>query len=141
VADAIPSDHPAVDSYRVDLTTIGSTGRPQLLLPAELHCDSDAFVRLVIADRQTHAQVVSTLSGELAIQDAYANKRLARNSDGENLLATWLDDAGLEPETTLVLDVLTDGYAYGLRKPGERVVYEPVEKPDSALADIVDSLE
>jgi hypothetical protein len=37
--------------------------------------------------------------------------------------------------------VLTEGYAYGLREPGKRVVYEPVERPDSSLADIAESLE
>lgn len=140
MTDAIPSDHPAVDSHRVDLTTVGSTGRPQVLLPDELTCKPDDCIRLVLADRQTHAQVASTLSGEPTIQGAYANKQLARTTEGENLLSAWLDDVGLDPETTLVLDVLTDGYAYGLRVPGERVVYDPVEKPDSSLSDIADSL-
>ncbi len=140
MADAIPSDHPAVDSYCVDLTTVGSTRRPQVLLPDELTCEPDDFVRLALADRLTHAQVASTLSGDPTIQGAYANKRLARTAEGENLLAAWLDDVGLEPDRTLVLDVLTDGYAYGLRSPGERVVYDPVEKPDSSLSDIADSL-
>ena len=139
MTDAIPSDHPAVDSYRVALTTVGSTGRPQVLLPAELTCEPDDFVRLVLTD-PAHAQVASTLSGEPTIQGAYANKRLARNADGENLLVTWLDETGLAPDTTLVLDVLTEGYAYGLRNPGERVLYDPVKKPDSSLSDIADSL-
>jgi hypothetical protein len=141
MADAIPSDHSAVDSFRVDLTTVGSTSRPQVLLPEELDCERDEFVRLVLGDRQTHTQVVSTLDGDRAIQGAYANKRLARTADGENLLATWLDDVGVEPRATLVLDVLTEGYAYGLRLPGERVVYEPLEKPNSSLSDIAESLE
>ena len=141
MADAIPSDHSAVDSFRVDLTTVGSTSRPQVLVPEELDCERDEFVRLVLGDRQTHTQVVSTLDGDRAIQGAYANKRLARTADGENLLATWLDDVGVEPRATLVLDVLTEGYAYGLRLPGERVVYEPLEKPNSSLSDIAESLE
>jgi hypothetical protein len=141
VTDAIPSDHPAVDSYRVELDSVGSTGRPQLLLPAEVDCAEGEFVRLVVADQQTHAEVVSTLGGERAIRGGYANKRLARTGDGTDLLDSWLDDAGFEPGSTLVLDVLTEGYAYGLRIPGERVVYDPVEKPDSSLSDIAESLD
>lgn len=140
MADSIPSDHPAVDSYRVDLTTVGSTSRPQVVLPAELRCESEAFVRLVVGEQQAHAQVASTLDGDRTIQGAFANKRLARTGDGENLLAAWLDEVGFEAPTTLVLDVLTEGFAYGLRVPGERVVYEPLEKPDSSLSDIAESL-
>lgn len=141
MVDAIPSDHPAVDSFRVDLRTVGSTARPQVFLPADLDCEPEAFVRVVLDGRQTHAQVASTLDGDRVFRGAYANKRLARATDGENLLAAWLDDAGLDAPTTLVLDVLTAGYAYGLRVPGERVVYEPLERPESSLSDIADSLE
>lgn len=141
MADAIPSDHPAVDSFRVDLTTVGSTARPQVLLPTELDCDAESFVRVVLDGKQTHAQVVSTLDGDRAFRGAYANKRMARSTDGENLLASWLEEVGLDAPTTLVLDVVTEGYAYGLRVPGERVVYEPVEKPNSSLSDIAESLE
>jgi hypothetical protein len=140
VTDAIPSDHPAVDSYRVELAAVGSTNRAQLSLPAELDCAEGDFVRLVVADQQTHAKVVSTLAGERAIRAAYANKRLARTDGGTDRLREWLDSAGFGPGSTLVLDVLTPGYAYGLRVPGERVVYDPVEKPDSSLSDIAESL-
>ena len=141
MTDAIPSDHPAVDSLRVELSAVGSTGRAQLALPAELECAEGEFVRLVVDGRKTHAEVVSTLDGERAIRAGYANKRLARTEAGTDLLGEWLDDAGFGPGSTLVLDVLTEGYAYGLRVPGERVVYEPIEKPDSSLSDIADSLD
>lgn len=140
MTDAIPSDHPAVDSYRVELSSVGSTGRPQLVVPAELTCEEGDFVRLVVDSQQTHARVDSTLSGERTIRAGYANKKLARSNDGADLLGAWLDDAGFGPGSTLVLDVLTDGYAYGLRVPGKRVVYDPIEKPNSSLSDIADSL-
>jgi hypothetical protein len=140
VTDAIPSDHPAVDSYRVELSAVGSTTRAQLPLPPELDCEEGDFVRLVVADQQTHTRVVSSLAGERAIQAAYANKQLARTDGGTDLLGKWLDSAGFGPGSTLVIDVLTPEYAYGLRVPGERVVYDPVEKPDSSLSDIAESL-
>jgi hypothetical protein len=141
MTDRLPSDHPVVDSHRVELDAVGSTGRPQLVFPPELSCGPDEFVRLSIEGTQTHAKVVSTLRGDPAVRGAYANRRLARTREGANLLGDWLDEGGHGPGTTLVLDVLTEGYAYGLREPGERVVYEPVERPDSSLADIADSLE
>jgi hypothetical protein len=141
VTDAIPSDHPAVDAHRVELTSVGSTGRPQLVLPTAVTCTEGEFVRLVVDGRKAHAEVVSTLGGGRAIRTARANKQLARKNSGDDLLGEWLDDAGFGPGSTLVLDVLTEGYAYGLRAPGERVVYEPIEKPDSSLSDIADSLD
>lgn len=140
MTDAIPSDHPAVDSHRVELSAVGSTGRPQLVLPADVGCAAGDFVRLVVDGQKTHAEVVSTLGGDRAIRAGYANKRLARTGEGTDLLDEWLDDAGFGPGSTLVLDVLTEGYAYGLRVPGERTVYEPIERPDSSLSDIADSL-
>lgn len=140
MTDAVPSDHPAVDSHRVELSSVGSTGRPQLMVPSGLSCREDDFVRLVVDGTPAHAQIESTLSGELTIRGAYANKRLARTGDGTDLLAEWLDEHGFDPGRTLVLDVLTDGYAYGVRIPGERLVYPTFEKPDSSLSDIAESL-
>ena len=140
MTDRIPSDHPVVDSCRVELSAVGSTNRPQLVLPAALSCGAGDLVWLSLAGTGTHAEVVSTLSGENAVRAAYANRKLARNGTGEDLLGAWLDESGLGPGTTLVLDVLTEGHAYGLREPGERVVYNPVDRPDSSLADIAESL-
>jgi hypothetical protein len=141
MTDRLPSDHPVVDSHRVELDPVGSTGRPQLVLPAKLSCDPGDSVRLSVGGIQTHAEVISTLRGDSAIRGAYANRRLARRENGRNLLADWFDEGGHGPGSTLVLDVLTEGYAYGLREPGERVVYEPVEQPDASLADIAESLD
>jgi hypothetical protein len=141
VTDRLPSDHAVVDSHRVELDAVGSTARPQVVLPPELSCVPDEFVRLSLGGTQTHAAVVSTLRGDSAIRGAYANRKLARSREAENLLANWFDEGGHGPGSTLVLDVLTEGYAYGLREPGERVVYEPVQRPDSSLADIAESLD
>lgn len=141
MTDRLPSDHPVVDSHRVELDPVGSTGRPQLVLPAKLSCEPGDPVRLSIGGTQTHAEVISTLRGDSAIRGGYANRRLARRENGRNLLADWFDEGDHGPGSTLVLDVLTEGYAYGLREPGERVVYEPVEQPDSSLADIAESLD
>lgn len=141
MTDPVSSDHPVVDSHRTELDSVGSTGRPQLVLPPELSCAVGEFVRLSIARRWTDAEVVPTLSGDTAIRAAYANRRLARTGDGTDLLGNWLDENGHGPGDTLALDVITAGYAYGLREPGERVIYEPIEKPDSSLADIAESLD
>jgi hypothetical protein len=141
VPDAIPSDHPTVDSLRVECSQIGRTGRLQLLLPGDLSGESGAAIRLHIEGTTAYTAVVSTLDGEFAIQGAYANRRRARTEEGTDLLQEWLESNGYGPESTLVLDVLTDGYGYGLREPGDRVVYEPTDSPNSSLAEIAQSIE
>ena len=141
MSDRLPSDHPAVDSHRVKLGTVGATSQPELLLPPVLECEAGDFVRLVLDGTATHAEVVATMDGERALRGAHENRRLARSERGPGLLADWLEDHGHDAGTTLVLDVLTEGYAYGLRVPGERVVYDPVEQPRSSLRDIAEGLD
>ena len=141
MTDRLPSDHPVVDSHRLRLEAVGSTSRPQVPLPAAVSVDAGTFVRLSLGgETETHAEVVSTLRGGRAVRAARANRRLARTGEGANLLGEWLDAGDHGPGDTLVLDVLTEGYAYGLREPGDRIVYAPVEPPDSSLADIAESL-
>lgn len=140
MTDAIPSDHSAVDSHRVELTSVGRTGRPQLVLPSAVTCEVGDIVQLSVGSTRLYAQVVSTLAEDPAIRGAYQNRRLARETAGDNLLVEWLDEHGFGPGTTLVFDVITEGYAYGLREPGNRVVYEATDPPNTSLTDIAESL-
>lgn len=89
---------------------------------------------------QLFAVVETTISGEPTISGAYENRRRARTLDGTNHLRQWFDSNGLAPGSTVLLDVVTAGYAYGLREPGTRVVYEARDPPDSSLTDIAESL-
>jgi len=141
VTDRVPSDNPSVDSYGVTLDSVGSTNRPQLVLPTELCCERGDFVRLVTDEDRAHAEVVSALDGSHAIRAAYSDRAAARHGDGPDLLGCWLDEHDVGPGDTLVIDVLTEGYAYGLREPGDRVIYEPPRRPDASLSDIAESLE
>jgi len=98
-------------------------------------------VHLAIDGESSYAEVTSTLGGDSAIHGAFANRRLAHTEgEGENRLQNWLDSCGRGPGDTVVLDVLTGGFAYGVREPGARVVYDPPDPPDSSLSDIAASL-
>jgi len=141
MSDAVPSDHPTVDSHRVELDAVGSTNCPQLPLPAALSPEAGDFVRLVLDGTATHARIDTTLQGEATLKSASHNRRQARTGDGTDLLGEWFDDHDYGPGSTLVVDVLTEGYAYGLREPGKRVVYDPVERPQSSLHDIAENLD
>ncbi|MFB6297695.1 MAG: hypothetical protein ABEH56_04170 [Salinirussus sp.] len=142
MTDRIPSDHGAVTSHRTELGTVGRTRRPRIPLPAALECDVGDVIRLSLAGQDCRVQVTADLHGEPDVRGAYPNPRLAR-ADGreEDELAGWLDDRGVTAGETLVLDVVTSGYGYGIREPGERVVYRAVDPPERGLADIARRVE
>lgn len=141
MTDSIPSDHEAVTSRRVTLASIGRTRRLQLQLPEDLSCSPGDIVSLSLSGENYYARVESTLDGEPVITGAFANRRLARTGDGENLFQEWVADSGRSAGQSVTLDVLREGFAYGVRLPGERVVYHPPEPPTSSLADIARSLD
>jgi hypothetical protein len=141
VTDRIPSDHDTVDSRRVHLETVGRTRRLQLSLPSELECTHGDVIFLSLEGDGNHSQVTTGLDGDRTIQGAFPTRQLAQTNDAENALQQWMDDSGLAAGDALVIDVLRAGYAYGLRRPGERVVYSPPEPPDSSLADIASDIE
>lgn len=141
VTERIPSDHDTVESHCVHLAEVGHTGRLQLPLPEELTCAVDDVVGVCFGGSSYFAQVSTTLDGRPTLRDSFADRELARTGDGEDKLAAWLDEAGLSDGDPVLLDVLTPGYAYGLRQPGERVVYGPPEQPDASLTAIARSLD
>ena len=141
MTDSLPSDHDAVESHRVHLTEVGRTGRPQITLPDDVSCREDDLIWLSLDGTAAYAQVTTALTGERVIQGAFPNQRLARDHEGENKLAAWVTDGAVDFGDALLLDVLTEGYAYGIRNPGERVVYSPPDSPDSSLSDIAQNLD
>lgn len=141
MADRIASDTESVATHRLTIETVGRTSRPRLELPAELDLEADDVVRLTLDGSEYHTRVESNLEGELELRGAFDNPRLARSDDGEDRLAAWVDDSGVEAGRSVLLDVLTAGYHYGLREPGERVVYTARDPPDDSLSSIAESLE
>lgn len=138
MTERVPSDHATVDSHRVHLETVGRTGRPRVPLPDGLGHTAEELLRLSLEGLETHAQVTADLRGEHGIEGAYPDAQLARTGEGENRLVGWVDRHGLSAGDPLLLDVVTPGYQYGLRRPGERVVYDAVEAPDDGLSDIAE---
>ena len=138
MTERVPSDHAAVDSHRVRLETVGRTGRPRVPLPDAFDHTAGDVLRLSLEGIEAHAQVTADLRGEPGIESAHPDAQLARTGEGENRLAAWVDRHGLGAGDPLLVDVVTPGYQYGLRRPGERVVYDAVEAPDDGLADIAE---
>lgn len=136
MADRISSDHDSIETYRAPLETVGRTDRVKVVLPGDLDVASDDVIELSLDGDTYYAQVTSTLEGDLVVRRATDNRRQAREGDGENRLAAWVESADVTVGGSVHLDVVTAGHTYGLRTPGTQVVYRATEPPNDSLADI-----
>lgn len=126
-------------------TCVGTATGHRLEIPAadaEL-VPADDVVRLVLEGTERAARVAPSLTGdEPRITGVYESPRLARNpSEGADLLASWLDDNGIDDGASALLDVVEADFLYGLRAPGERAVYEAKEPPSDSLSSIAENLD
>jgi hypothetical protein len=139
--ESVPSD--AVDSVRATLERAGRTDRPKIVVPDDARdaVPEGAVVRLSADGATYHARVELAIDDSLELRGLYDNARLAREGDGENRLAAWADGQGLDFGRTVHLDVVDEGFFYGLRAPGERAVYRVPDRPDEGLADIARQVE
>jgi len=137
----VSSDHDTVDSYRTHRERVGRTSRVRIPLPAAIDASAGDVIRVSLEGETYHAQVQQSHGGDSDVRGAFENARLARARDGDNHLQSWVDDAGLTPGEAVVVDVVTPGYKFGLRRPGERVVYEATDPPSSSLSDIARDLD
>ncbi|WP_135533986.1 MULTISPECIES: hypothetical protein [Halostella] len=145
MADRVPSDHDSVTTVRATLSTAGSTRRRRLELPADAaeEFPADEVVRLVVDGSEFHARIETALTDETRIlSGAYDAPRFARSpGDAPDRLGPWLDDVDVAVGDSVLVDVVEPGFKYGVREPGERVVYEATESPDDSLAAIAERVE
>jgi hypothetical protein len=141
MTERVPSDHDAVDTHRVTVEAVGRTGRPRVILPDEVALTDGDVVALGLDGEDVYGYVDTSIEGELVVTHAADNRRLARERDGENRLAEWVDSADVSLGGSVHFDVITTGHQYGLRTPGTRVVYTASDPPDSSLSDIADGLD
>lgn len=141
MADRLPSDHASVLTERAQVERSGGTRRPCLGLPDSLDLDSGDLIRLVLDGDEFHARVQADSSGTL-LRGAYDFRSEAKEPGrAENRLVDWLHQEGREPDDALDLDVLEAGQRYGLRLPGERVVYNDTSSPGGSLQNIAEDLD
>lgn len=140
--ESVPSDHPAVHSVRARVVRAGRTDRPRVAVPAD---DADRFsegvVRLVLDGTERFTRVAPPLSGDgLELRGAFETPDGARDPGaGADHLADWQDRHGVDFGGAVLVDVVDEAYRYGLRAPGERVVYD-AGSPDSDLQDLASDL-
>ena len=139
MTERVASDTPGVEHVEGTVERHGATTRLRVGLPTDAPLTAGDVVRLVLDDTEYFTRPTETTEG-IAIVDAAETPALARDPDGdENHLVAWLDDRALAEGRTVHLDVVVEGYRYGLRAPGERAVYDATE-PDRGLASIARDL-
>lgn len=142
MTERVPADHDTISNHRVHLERVGRTERLRVPVPDSLDVGAGDVVRLSLEGTEYHAQVGSAMSGGLDVRGAFDNPRLARtDGEGTDHLQAWFDDVGLADGDPLLLDTVTPGFQFGLRRPGQRVVYKARDPPDSSLADIARDVE
>ncbi|WP_144906212.1 DUF7112 family protein [Halobellus captivus] len=140
MSERVPSDHDSVRSLRASLARSGGTRRPCLRLPDGAVVEEGDYIRLLLGGLTTHARVVADASG-LLLRGSYDNRRLAREPrDGENRFTEWCETHDRGPGDAVELDELDPGFCYGLREPGERVVYDVPRRPNQSLHHIASNL-
>jgi len=138
--DRIASDNPSVRTLDGTLERQGRLDRPKVVLPADDAVSTDSVVRLYL-DGDEHRIRPSESGDTIEIRGAYDTPDGARDPrNAENRLTEWVKSEGLDFGRTVHLDIVEEGFAYGLRAPGERTVYPAVEKPDDSLSDIAENL-
>ncbi|USZ69491.1 hypothetical protein NGM10_07085 [Halorussus salilacus] len=145
MADRISSDHSSLTTVRATLVKSGGLDRPKIEIPDDEadRFPDDELVRVVADDTEYRARIETPLTDDgREIRGLYETPRLARNpGEGENRLGSWVADTGVEFGQSVLVDVVEEGFKYGLREPGERVFYEATESPDEGLADIAKQLD
>jgi hypothetical protein len=141
VTDRIRSDGTAVETIRATVARSGGTRRPEVRLPPD-RADAIAgdVARITIDGSEYHAPVAEG-SGTTALRGAYANPRRAREREGTDHLAAWVEDRGIGFGRSVLVDVVVPGEQFGLRAPGEEAVYEVRAGASSDLRDIARDLE
>jgi hypothetical protein len=141
VTDRLPSDHDTVDSHRVTLERVGRTNRLRVPLPDDLAHQPGDILHLSFEGTVAHARVTERLDGRAVLDRAADNRRLARHGDGADRLHEWTQEAGLAVGDPIVVDVVTPDYAYGIRRPGERIIYAAPDPPSDSLTRLAEDLE
>lgn len=150
MADRIASDAPTVTTYRAHLVRSGGIRLPALDVPADASLSGGEQIRLVLDGEMYHARVERGSDGPV-IRGAYdtaSDLRIVDGGDGAvapgdltNRFVEWCRSVGREPDDAVDFDEIDPGYHYAVRVPGERAVYDLLQRPDSGLQDIADDLD
>ncbi|WP_435361473.1 DUF7112 family protein [Haloarchaeobius sp. DFWS5] len=142
MADRVSSD--AVPTVRAKLQRHGATDRLRIEIPADTDesFPEGEVVRFVLDGAERHARFESHLTSDgLVVAGIYDTPEDARERSGENRLPEWCAKHNRSAGGSVLVDVIEDGFQYGLRAPGDRSFYAALEKPSDSLASIAEEIE
>lgn len=138
----VPHDHPSVHTVRATLERHGSGLRVAIPEGERERFPADEVVRVVVDGRERHARIESHLTEDrLFLPGIYDSPARARSGDSSDGLDSWADDRGRSAGDSVLLDVVDEGFRYGLRAPSESATYEDRSSPDDDLASIARQVE
>lgn len=132
--------HEAVETLDGTVTRIGGTRRLQVVAPGATMPDDDV-VRLDVDGTTYRAPITGSPDGDLLFRGAYESPGQAREGTGTNHLAAYLEATNLAAGRTIYVDIVDEGFRYGVRAPGESATYRDLDAPSSSLADIARNLD
>lgn len=139
----------AVTTYRARIVRTG--GGRGVRVPDEVGLSPSDEIVVVIDGADRHARVGRGADGPV-LRSAFDTRTELRTvtsdaadepiaaGDVPDRLGAWLDSLDRDVGASVALDELNAGRRYGLRDPGERVVYDLRETPDDSLQDIAERL-
>jgi hypothetical protein len=128
-----------VETARATVARHGGPRSRRLRLPDEVAVAAGDLLRVTLDGRDGVARVDADSEGRY-LGGVYANRRLARtDGEGDDRLTPWL--AETEAGESVALDVIDPGHHYGLRQPGDRVVYTVAERREDSLAAIAERVD
>ena len=143
MADRVSSDHPSVRTVRATCTETATGVRLEIPEDAREAFPVDDVVRIVLDGEELFTRVERALTGEDRwIRGIYATPGQARDPSGAtDRLSEWVDDHGVRPGGSALIDVVEPEFLYGLREPGATAFYDAHEPPSEGLQDIAKGLE
>lgn len=143
MADRVSSDHPTVHTVRATLEATATGVRVALPAEERERFPEDEVVRIACDGAERFARIERALGDEtLVVPGIYDSPRFARDPrEGTERLGEWRDAHDVRSGGSVLVDVVEEGFLYGLRAPGETAYYDAREPPSSSLASIARDLE
>lgn len=143
MADRVSSDHPSVKTVRATLTETATGVRIDIPDDEREHFPTATVVRVVLDGDERFMSVEQSLTGDgLSITGIYDSPQFAREPrEGTDRVGPWADDHSVRVGGSVLIDIVEPEYLYGLRAPGETVVYDAREPPADSLSSIAESIE
>jgi len=134
----ISSDHDTIDSVRATVVSHGTRRKIAIELPSDVSIPAGEVFQISMSGNLYHGRFDSFADG-LRLLGVYQTPDVARDpAEGDDHLSSWLTDEGLTAGRSVHVDIIEPEYKYGLRPPGEQVVYTDPDPPDSSLQSIAE---